>query len=52
MSQLRASTRLCRLQQGAAEAEQSRRQLESVYATFTEGFTTVDLAEARDLIEG
>jgi len=52
MSQLRAAARLCRLPQGTAEAEQSRRQLESVYATFTEGFTTVDLADARDLIEG
>jgi hypothetical protein len=51
MSQLRASAGLCRLPQGDAEAEQSRRQLESVYATFTEGFTTVDLAEARHLIE-
>ena len=46
MSQLRASARLCRLPKGEAEAEHSRRQLESVYQTFTEGFTTVDLAEA------
>jgi hypothetical protein len=52
MSQLRAATRLCRGFRGTSEAEQSRRQLESVYATFTEGFTTVDLVEARDLIDG
>ena len=52
MSQLRAATRLCRLPQDAADAERSRRLLESVYATFTEGFTTADLTEARGLIEG
>ncbi len=52
MSQLRAATRLCRLPQDAADAERSRRLLESVYATFTEGLTTADLTEARGLIEG
>jgi len=52
MSQLRAATRLCRLPQDRADAERSRRLLESVYATFTEGFTTADLTEARGLIEG
>jgi hypothetical protein len=53
MTQLRAATRLCRLPQDRADAERSRRLLESVYATFIEGFTTADLTEARGLlIEG
>ncbi len=52
MCQLRSAIRLCRLPQDAADAQECRRLLESVYATFTEGFKTVDLAEARDLLEG
>jgi predicted ATPase/class 3 adenylate cyclase len=52
MSQLRAAIRLCRLPQDPADAQECRRLLASVYATFTEGFTTADLAEARDLLEG
>jgi predicted ATPase len=51
MLELRAATRLCRLLRDTADAEQSRRVLESVYATFTEGFTTADLSEARELLE-
>jgi predicted ATPase len=51
MLQLRAAIRLCRLPQEAAEAEQSRRLLESVYATFAEGFTVADLVEAGNLLE-
>ena len=50
--QLRAATRLCRLPQDSADAQQSRRLLESVYATFAEGFTTADLSEARELLKG
>ncbi len=50
-SQLRAAIRLCRRSQDTADAEQSRRLLESVYATFTEGFTAPDLAEAKGLLE-
>lgn len=52
MLQLRAAIRLCRLPQDSADAEQSRRMLESVYATFTEGFPTADLSEAREVLEG
>jgi hypothetical protein len=52
MSQLRAATRLCRLPQDPADDERARRLLESLYATFTEGFTTADLTEARGLIGG
>jgi predicted ATPase/class 3 adenylate cyclase len=53
MTQLRVATRLCRLPQDRADAARSRRLLESVYATFAEGFTTADLTEARGLlIEG
>jgi len=52
MSQLRAATRLCRMPQESSDAQQSRRLLESVYATFAEGFTTADLSAARDLLKG
>jgi predicted ATPase/class 3 adenylate cyclase len=51
MSELRAATRLCRLAQDPDDAETSRRTLESVYATFTEGLTTADLTEARELLD-
>lgn len=49
--QLRSAIRLFRLEQSAADADRARQLLESVYATFTEGFTTPDLAEARGLLE-
>ena len=52
ISELRAATRLCRMPQESSDAQQSRRLLESVYATFTEGFTTADLSEARELLKG
>jgi tetratricopeptide (TPR) repeat protein len=50
MTQLRAALRLCRLwrSQGRNDAD---RLLRSVYDTFTEGFATPDMAEARDLLE-
>jgi predicted ATPase/class 3 adenylate cyclase len=50
MTQLRAALRLCRLwrNQGRDDAD---RLLRSVYDTFTEGFATPDLTEARDLLE-
>jgi len=50
MSQLRATVRLCRLrsdQDGGIAVPQLR----AVYDTFTEGFTTADLTEARALLE-
>ena len=51
MTQLRAALRLCRLwrSQGRDDAD---RLLRSVYDTFTEGFATPDLTEARELLEG
>ena len=50
MTQLRAAVRLCRLwrSQGRNDAD---RLLRSVYDTFTEGFATADLTEARALLE-
>jgi predicted ATPase/class 3 adenylate cyclase len=50
MTQLRAALRLCRLwrSQGRDDADVM---LRSVYDTFTEGFATADLTEARDLLE-
>jgi predicted ATPase len=50
MTQLRAAVRLCRLwrSQGRNDADGL---LRSVYDTFTEGFATADLTEARDLLE-
>jgi len=48
--QLRAAMRLCRLAGEQGDAEGGRRVLRSVYETFTEGFTTADLVEARDLL--
>jgi predicted ATPase/class 3 adenylate cyclase len=50
MTQLRAALRLCRLwrNQGRDDADQL---LRGVYDTFTEGFTTADLTEARGLLE-
>ncbi|HXV34321.1 MAG TPA: adenylate/guanylate cyclase domain-containing protein [Gaiellaceae bacterium] len=52
MLELRAAIALCRLAQPAAEVERARGLLASVHATFTEGFATADLAEARALLEG
>jgi predicted ATPase len=51
MSQLRAAVRLCRLRQARGNGEQSGRVLRAIYDTFTEGFTTADLLEARALLE-
>jgi predicted ATPase/class 3 adenylate cyclase len=50
MTQLRSALRLCRLwrSQGRNDAD---RLLRSVYDTFTEGFATADLTEARGLLE-
>jgi predicted ATPase len=50
MSQLRAATRLCRLRREKTGQDAAVRALASVYATFTEGFATADLIEARDLL--
>jgi predicted ATPase len=51
MSQLRAAVRLCRLPRDQHNVEQGGRVLRAVYDTFTEGFTTADLIEAKVLLE-
>ena len=51
MSQLRAAVRLCRLGQDRDGGESGVQRLRAVYSTFTEGFTTADLTEARVLLE-
>jgi predicted ATPase/class 3 adenylate cyclase len=51
MSQLRAAVRLCRLWRDQANGEHGSRVLRAVYDTFTEGFTTADLTEARVLLD-
>jgi predicted ATPase len=50
MTQLRAGIRLCRLwrSQGRIDADQL---LRGMYDTFTEGFRTADLTEARNLLD-
>jgi predicted ATPase len=50
MSQLRAAARLCRLRSDR-DAGTAAAQLRAVYDTFTEGFATADLTEARALLE-
>jgi predicted ATPase/class 3 adenylate cyclase len=51
MSQLRAAVRLCRLGQDRDDRLSGAQRLRAVYNTFTEGFTTADLTEARALLE-
>jgi hypothetical protein len=51
MSQLRAAIRLCRLWRDQGNEEQGGRVLRAIYETFTEGFATLDLIEARTLLE-
>jgi hypothetical protein len=50
MSQLRAVTKLCQVRRAGAGQEDTLRRLQSVYATFTEGFATADLIEARNVL--
>jgi predicted ATPase len=50
MMGLRAAMRLCRLWQITGNIEEGRRLLRGVYENFTEGFTTADLIEARELL--
>ena len=52
MLQLRAAVRLCRLRQDDHRQEENNKLLRSIYDTFTEGFTTADLTEARDILTG
>ncbi len=50
MALLRAATRLARLRLAEGEPEGALRMLRPVYDTFTEGFETADLVEARALL--
>jgi hypothetical protein len=50
MSQLRAAVRLCRLRSDRDPGTAAAR-LRTVHDTFTEGFATADLTEARAQLE-
>ena len=50
--ELRAATSLARLQQTLGNPDVARRVLAPVYDRFTEGFATVDLRQARQLLDG
>jgi predicted ATPase len=50
MLELRAAIGLTRLWLNTDKAEQGRRLLSKAYEKFTEGFNTIDLKEARDLL--
>jgi predicted ATPase len=49
--ELRAVTSMARLYQNQGQRAKARRLLEDVYATFTEGFDTSDLREAKALLD-
>jgi predicted ATPase len=49
--ELRATVSLCRLWQKTGKREEARAALAEIYNWFTEGFDTVDLKEARALLE-
>ena len=49
--ELRASTSMARLYRDQGRHEQARNLLSSIYETFTEGFGTVDLREAKALLD-
>jgi adenylate cyclase len=51
IAELRAATRLCRVLQPGEAYDTARRTLADVYATFSEGFNTRDLIEARELLD-
>jgi predicted ATPase/class 3 adenylate cyclase len=51
MPQLRAATRLTRLWQAAGERPQRTDLLRGIYQTFAEGFDTLDLVEARAVLD-
>jgi hypothetical protein len=50
MPELRAAASLSRLWRDQGRIEEGRQLLSEAYARFTEGFTTVDLREAKDLL--
>jgi predicted ATPase/class 3 adenylate cyclase len=52
MMQLRAAIGLCRVERKRGPGQHGSDLLSAVYATFTEGFTTPDLIDAAQLLEG
>jgi DNA-binding winged helix-turn-helix (wHTH) protein/predicted ATPase len=50
--ELRAATSLARLHQNRGNQQEGRGLLEQVYGRFTEGFDTMDLREAKALLDG
>ena len=52
LPELRALTSLARLLRGRPEGAAAREALASAYGWFTEGFDTLDLQDARALLEG
>jgi predicted ATPase len=49
--ELRATVSLCRLWRDRGRVDEARHMLAEIYAWFTEGFDTVDLKEAKALLE-
>jgi len=49
--ELRATVSLCRLWQQQGRMDKARQMLAEIYGWFTEGFDTLDLKEARALLE-
>jgi predicted ATPase len=49
--QLRATLSLARLWQQQARHDEARAALAAIYGTYTEGFTTLDLVEAKALLD-
>jgi len=48
---LQAATRLCKLEMLAGDAEESGRTLAEIYDSFTEGFETVQLLQAKAVLD-
>jgi predicted ATPase len=51
MMALQAATKLCKLEMLSGKAEESGRVLEEIYDSFTEGFETLELREARVVLD-
>jgi predicted ATPase len=49
--ELRAATSLCRLWESQGKSNEGRQALEEIYGWFSEGFDTVDLREAKALLD-
>jgi hypothetical protein len=48
---LQAATRLCKLEMVSGNAVESGRMLAEIYASFTEGFETIDLQQAKAVLD-